>query len=117
MRFLVDTCAGRRLAEWLREQGHDAVRVTDGGADPGDAAILARALSESRILITMDKDFGALVHRDRFAHAGVIRLPHATVGERIALLRSLLDRFDEVDLTRAVVTVRGTRIRIQRPAN
>lgn len=96
----MDTCAGRRLAEWLQDEGHDAVRVTDGGADPGDAAILGRALAEARILITMDKDFGALVHRDRFA-----------------LVRSLLDRFDEVDLTGAVVTVRGTRIRIQRPAN
>lgn len=25
MRFLIDRCAGRLLADWLREQGHDVV--------------------------------------------------------------------------------------------
>ena len=29
MRFLVDSCAGRGLAEWLRAAGHDVVRVTE----------------------------------------------------------------------------------------
>ena len=25
MRFLIDRCAGRRLADWLREQGHEVL--------------------------------------------------------------------------------------------
>lgn len=90
MRFLIDTCAGGRLAEWLREQGHDAVRVIDAGPDPGDAAILRRAVSERRILVTMDKDFGALVRRDDFGQAGPIRLPHCTAADRIAIFRTIL---------------------------
>ena len=30
MRFLVDHCAGRRVAEWLDAQGHDVVTVRGG---------------------------------------------------------------------------------------
>ena len=113
MRFLVDTCAGRRLAEWLRVAGHEVARVTDAGPDPGDAAILGRAMTEGRILITMDKDFGALVHQAGLGHAGIVRLPHTTVAERIELMRHLLASHAEADLVGAVVTIRGTRIRIQ----
>lgn len=59
MRFLVDHCAGRRVAEWLDAQGHD---VVDAGAlefDPGDQILLERAAAEGRVLITIDRDFGA----------------------------------------------------------
>jgi predicted nuclease of predicted toxin-antitoxin system len=112
VRFLIDTCAGRRLAEWLRAEGHDVVRVTDAGPDPGDAAVLARSVAEKRVLVTMDKDFGALIHRERLVHAGVIRLPHSTAAERIAMVRELLRRHPASELHGAIVTVRGTRIRI-----
>jgi predicted nuclease of predicted toxin-antitoxin system len=114
VRFLVDTCAGRRLAEWLRAEGYDVARVTDVGPDPGDAAVLERALAERRVLITMDKDFGALVHRDRLEHAGVIRLPHATAAGRIAIVRQLLAKHPEAELVGAIVAIRGTRVRILR---
>jgi predicted nuclease of predicted toxin-antitoxin system len=47
--------------------------------DPGDEAILRWAVEEDRILITMDKDFGTLIVRERLRHAGVIRIPQCTV--------------------------------------
>ena len=34
MKFLVDRCAGRRLADWLRDQGHDVREATEVTADP-----------------------------------------------------------------------------------
>jgi predicted nuclease of predicted toxin-antitoxin system len=40
LRLLVDRCAGRKLAEWLREQEHDVLQVRTLGRDPGDAALL-----------------------------------------------------------------------------
>lgn len=112
MKFLLDSCAGRRLAEWLRARGFDVVRVADRGGDPGDAAILAWAVGEGRILITMDKDFGALVYKEQLGHAGLIRLPHCPPDERIRLMEQILARHDAEDLQGAIVTVRGTRIRI-----
>src|ERR1700733_11177668 len=43
-------------------------------AQPGDEEILRRALTESRVLVTLDKDFGHLaVALDR-PHPGIIRL-------------------------------------------
>ena len=93
-------------------EGHDAVRVTDLGADPGDAAILERARRERRILITMDKDFGALLFKERLTHSGLIRLPHGSGQDQIRLMAELIDRHGGAELEGAVVTVRGTRARI-----
>jgi predicted nuclease of predicted toxin-antitoxin system len=115
LRFLVDICAGRRLADWLRGEGHDVVEVRERGADPGDAAILRWAVQESRILVTMDKDFGTLVYRDGAEPSGMIRLPHVPASERISLLRQLLERHPAETLASSVVTVRGSRVRISRP--
>lgn len=39
MRFLIDRCAGRLIADWLRNQGHD-VESRELGPDPGDRALL-----------------------------------------------------------------------------
>jgi predicted nuclease of predicted toxin-antitoxin system len=40
MKFLLDRCAGRRLADWLRTQGHDVVESRERGPDPGDLTLL-----------------------------------------------------------------------------
>jgi hypothetical protein len=56
--FLIDRCAGHRLSEWLRAQGHDVVGSRERGPDPGDRALLEWAGAEHRILVIMDKDFG-----------------------------------------------------------
>lgn len=62
MRFLVDRCAGHRLAMWLRDQGHDVLESPDLGPDPGDQALLARAVADTRVLVTIDTDFGEQVY-------------------------------------------------------
>ena len=56
MNFLVDRCAGRRLRRWLQSQGHDALDARDLGPDPGDRALLERAVSENSIFITSTED-------------------------------------------------------------
>jgi predicted nuclease of predicted toxin-antitoxin system len=57
MKFLVDRCAGRSLADWLGSEGHESVYAVSLGPDPGDRALLQRAVLENRILITIDTDF------------------------------------------------------------
>ena len=54
MKFLVDLCAGRGLAEWLGDSGYDALEARLLGPDPGDRALLERAEAESRILGSVD---------------------------------------------------------------
>jgi predicted nuclease of predicted toxin-antitoxin system len=115
LKFLVDRCAGRRLADWLREQGHDVFEVSELGEDPGDEAVLDRAVADARVLVTLDNDFGELIFRRDAPHAGLIRLPDVRVGPRIDLLDQVLARH-AADLDRgAIVTVRGRRVRITLP--
>lgn len=116
MKFLVDRCTGHRLAEWLREQGHDVAESRERGKDPGDRVVLEWAAAESRVLVTMDKDFGQFIFAGGSRHCGlVVRLPDVPAQRRIALMDEVL-RDHAADLrARAIVTVRGGRIRISRP--
>ena len=115
MRFLIDRCAGRRVAEWLRAQGHDCLEARSiGGPDPGDRALLDRATAERRILVTIDTDFGTLVFREGASHTGVIRLPDVPARTRITLMSDVLTRFAADLEGGAIVTVRGSRIRVSR---
>ena len=112
MKFLVDRCAGRRLADWLRAEGHDVVETRERGRDPGDPVVLRWAAVEGRILVTIDTDFGALVFQHGKAHCGVVRLPDVPATQRIGIMTELLTRHS-ADLERgAIVTVRGGRIRV-----
>ena len=115
MRFLVDRCAGQVLSKWLREQGHDVLDARDLGRDPGDRALLERAATESRTLVTIDTDFGELIYVSRAPHAGLVRLPDVPADRRIALISGLLDRHREALEARAIVTIRGDRVRISHP--
>ena len=115
MRFLTDRCAGRRLAEWLRNNGHDVVEAQNLGPDPGDRAILEQAGADDRVLITMDKDFGELIYLRRVSHAGLILLPDVRVPQRIEAVRAVIEGHQKALEERSVVTVRGGRIRISHP--
>lgn len=112
MKFLVDRCAGRRLADWLRQQGHDVLDVTGPEPDPGDRALLERALADKRILVTIDTDFGTLIHAHGIAHAGLVRLPDVPAARRIEIFEQLLATHSNAMSAGAVITVRGDRIRV-----
>jgi predicted nuclease of predicted toxin-antitoxin system len=114
MKFLVDRCAGRRLADWLRSEGHDVVESRERGPDPGDRTLLEWAAGEGRVLVTIDTDFGALVFVEGLSHCGVVRLPDVVADTRIALMRQVLARHGQEVETGAIITVRGGRIRISR---
>jgi len=115
MKFLIDRCAGRRLTDWLSSDGHDSVYSADLGPDPGDLALLQRPVSEKRILVTIDTDFGHLVYRDDEAHCGIVRLPDVRVNGRIELMRTVIERYGPQLEKGAMVTVRGEKIRVSMP--
>jgi predicted nuclease of predicted toxin-antitoxin system len=113
--FLVDRCAGTRLAAWLEANGHDVRTAWEFDPDPGDAELLRVAEAEGRILVTIDSDFGTLVFLLGAGHAGIIRLPDIPAAGRIALMADLLARHGP-ELPGSIVTIRGGRIRISPPA-
>jgi len=112
MKFLIDRCAGRLLADWLRKEGHDVVESRELGPDPGDRALLEWAANDGRILVTIDTDFGRLVYFENLAHAGLVRLPDVPSNERQSILQDLLIRHEPELRGAAIITVRGGRIRI-----
>lgn len=112
MKFLIDRCAGRLLADWLRQQGYDVVESRELGPDAGDRALLERAANEGRILVTIDTDFGELIYLENLPHAGLVRLPDVPSQERQALMKDLVTRLKFELEAGAIITVRGDRIRI-----
>ena len=114
MRFLVDACAGHRLAEGLRSQGHDVAESRDRGPDPGDRKILEWAANEKRALVTIDTDFGKLIFFEVLSHCGLVRLPDVPATDRIALMKQVLERYEQELEEGAIITVRSGRIRVSR---
>ena len=115
MRFLIDSSAGQKIADWLRRNGHDVIEIRQLGPDPGDRAILDLSASENRILVTIDTDFGELVFSHSLPHAGLVRLPDTRTPQRIYLMSMVIARHQRELDTRAIITVsRGGTIRITR---
>jgi predicted nuclease of predicted toxin-antitoxin system len=85
VKFLVDVGVGKVVEMWLRSNGYDVLCVREVNSRAKDTEILRLAVEEHRMIITMDKDFGELVHNSGMNHAGVLilRLADAT-GERKA---------------------------------
>ncbi len=75
MRLLADSCVAGSVVMTLRSAGFDVEWVADWEQDPGDSSILHYAHKNGRVLITRDKDFGALIFRDKQPHNGVLRVP------------------------------------------
>jgi predicted nuclease of predicted toxin-antitoxin system len=78
----------------LRSNGHDVLWVLTDFPGAKDEAVLARAFSEQRLLITFDKDFGELVFAKGFAASdGVIlfRISQPTPGEAARRISATID--------------------------
>lgn len=97
MDILVDVNAGPSVAAALRGLGHDAALVTDRDPALPDADILAWAVAERRLAVTMDKDFGELVYRSGRPHAGVLllRLDAATAAEKVRVVTDIFIRYGD----------------------
>jgi len=65
MRLLANENFPGDAVEALRARGHDVVWIRTESAGLSDPDVLDRAVKENRILVTFDKDFGALAFRAR----------------------------------------------------
>lgn len=92
IKFLVDTGVGKKTEDWLRNNGYDSTSVRDINPGAKDSEILKIAVSENRMVITMDKDFGELVYNSAMDHAGVLilRLEDADGDEKIGIIKKIL---------------------------
>jgi predicted nuclease of predicted toxin-antitoxin system len=72
MRFLADECCDFAAVRILRKHGHDVLAVSEFQQRSVDKDLMELALTENRILLTEDKDFGWLVFAGRTDSPGVI---------------------------------------------
>jgi len=115
MKLLVDACAGQRLANRLRQAGHDVDFAGDWPRNAEDDEILEAAHGQQRVVITRDKDFGTLAVRDKLRHCGIVRLVELPPTRELDSCLSVLTRH-EADLARgALITVEPHRIRVREP--
>lgn len=119
MRFILDESISPLVGPLLAAGGHDLVHVHDLDltSEP-DPVILAAAVRDGRVLVTLDTDFGALV-----AHSGA-QLPSMVLfrGDvtrrplgQAELLLTNLDQFADDLHAGAVVVIGDDRIRVRRP--
>jgi predicted nuclease of predicted toxin-antitoxin system len=114
MRFLVDESTGAAVVEYLRNSGHDVLADSEIMRQTEDPHILTLASSETRILITNDKDFGELVFRTGKTHHGVLllRLRDESAMNRVRVVQSVLERYaDRLPAHFVVASEGGVRVR------
>jgi predicted nuclease of predicted toxin-antitoxin system len=75
LKLYLDQMLRLDVGEALRREGYDVVRASEvGQARSDDQQILEKAISEDRVLVTLDEHFGDWVILPLKNHPGVIRL-------------------------------------------
>ena len=115
MKLLLDTCVWGGATKTLRASGHDVVWSGDWSEDPGDEEILAKAYNESRILVTLDKDFGELAIVKGNRHSGILRLVNLSAKQQGIVCLRVIEAYGQVLQSGAIITVEPGRIRIRPP--
>ncbi len=117
MKLLLDMGLARSTATYLRTTGHDTVHLRDQRLQRlSDEQIIAKALSESRTILTHDLDFGRIValSRERLPSVITFRLNDmraSTVNQYLdAILTSLVHEIEEG----ALISVNEQSIRVRK---
>jgi len=97
LRFLVDVGVGKGIEKYLRREGYNTKAVRDIDLRMEDEEIIRIAVTENRMVITMDKDFGGLVYHSSMEHSGVLllRLEDATGSEKLQVVKHIMKNYSD----------------------
>jgi len=116
MRFLADMGVDIRVVQWLRQNGHDAKHLRDEGLHRiPNGEIFVKAISENRVIVTFDLDFGEIIAFSQGQKTSVIlfRLHNTRTSHLIKRLATVLADATEALEQGAVVVVEESRHRIR----
>lgn len=88
MKLLADESVDLPIIVRLRADDHEGASIAEESPGIMDDEVLNRAYGERVLLLTGDKDFGELVYRHQFPHAGIllIRLAGQSESEKCDLV-------------------------------
>ncbi len=115
MKLLLDACIWPGAVAELAEFGHDAVWAGDFPDSPADDEILATALKENRVVVTLDKDFGELAVVFGHPHAGIIRIVDFPVSRHASVCLRVIEQHGEELAKGAIITAEAGRLRLRPP--
>lgn len=72
MRFVADESCDFNVVRALRDARHDVVAICETSPSMPDAQVAQLAVSEGRVLLTEDRDFGEFVHAHNVRTGGVV---------------------------------------------
>ena len=97
IRFIVDMGVSKKVEEWLSTNDYDIKVIRDIDPRMKDRDVLKLAVTEKRMVITMDKDFGELVFNSGLNHSGVLllRLEDAKADEKVKIVEEILKKYED----------------------
>ena len=90
-KFVVDVGVGRIIETWLAEQSFSVISIRTMNPEMPDTDIMELANRENAIIISMDKDFGELIYKNKVEHQGILllRLEDAVAEEKLAVIQNI----------------------------
>ena len=116
MRFLADMGVDIRVVQWLRQIGHDAKHLREEGLHRiPNGEIFTKAISEDRVIMTFDLDFGEIVALSKGQKASIIlfRLHNTRTSHLINRLATVLSDVSDALEKGAVIVVEESRHRVR----
>ena len=114
MRFLIDSCVSLLVYENLKKDGHNVEWVPYVyNGDPGDEAIIDKALHDGSVLVTGDKDFGEWIFLRGKSQPPLIRLAAMSPRHQEEVVREVIEKHSEHLKNGALITADNKKIRIR----
>ena len=117
MKFLVDNPLSPRVATERRAAGHDAVHVLDYQLHAAmDEEIFERAARESRVVVSIDTDFGTLLALRQATAPSVILFRGASpmrADQQVGLILTALPAIESALQRGAIVVLERHRLRLR----
>ncbi|SRR5581483_478657 len=114
MKFVADENIDLPIIARLRNDGHEVYAVVEMSAGISDNEVLKQANQRGVILLTGDKDFGELVHRDKRYTCGIvlIRLAGLSNNQKAQIVANVIrNHSSELENAFTVISHHNLRIR------